>query len=203
VNTFGGNIYDGIQPSGVDDVQGWNSRLPIFGDLIREVMPTTIIEVGTWLGASAIHMATHCKKVGLPATIWCVDTWLGAEEFWYSDTKDRDLRMRHGYPQVYFNFLANVVQHGCQDMIIPVPCTSSIAARVLKAQGVVADLIYIDGSHHHDDVRSDIRSYIPLLRPGGVLFGDDCEQFSVRTALVEELCDYWDQKGPHWIWKNL
>jgi predicted O-methyltransferase YrrM len=87
-------------------------------------------------------------------------------------------------------------------MIGPVPCTSGIAARVLKAQGVTADLIYIDGSHHHDDVVCDLRDYRPLLRRGGVLFGDDCEQFGVRTALVEELCDYWEQRGPHWLWKN-
>jgi hypothetical protein len=202
MNTFGGNIYEGIQPSGVDEVPGWNSRQPIFSELIREVRPSVIIEVGTWLGASAIHMATECKAAELQTTIWCVDTWLGAEEFWYSDLKDRDLRLRHGYPQVYFDFLANVVQHGCQDMIVPVPCTSSIAARLLKARGVMADLIYIDGSHHYEDVRADIRNYFPLVRSCGVIFGDDYEWNDVRRAVNDELFRH-EQVGAHWVNRML
>ena len=198
MNTFGGNIYEGIKPSGIMDVPGWNSRKTIFGELIREVRPSTIIEVGTWLGASAIHMALQCSKANLQAKIWCVDTWLGSEEFWYSDLEDRDLRMRNGYPQVYFDFIANVVQHGFQDFIIPVPCTSLIGARVMAAQGITADLIYIDGSHHHDDVVADIRAYLPLLRSGGVMFGDDYEWKGVRQAVEQELPKHGNTQE-HWI----
>jgi len=201
VNTFGGNIYDGIKPSGIQEVPGWNSRKPVFSELIREIRPTTIIEVGTWLGASAIHMSLQCSKANLNARIWCVDTWLGSEEFWYSELKDRDLCLKNGYPQVYFEFLANVVQHGYQNVIIPVPCTSMIGARVLAAQGIQADLIYIDGSHHHDDVAADIRAYLPLLRDGGVMFGDDYEWKGVRDAVTEELPHH-VQDHEHWIFRK-
>ena len=201
MNTFGGNIYEGIEPSGIQEVPGWNSRRQVFSDLIREVRPTTIIEVGTWLGASAIHMALHCQKTNLQTKIWCVDTWLGSEEFWYSDLTDRDLRMRNGYPQVYFDFLANVVQHGYQDVIVPVPATSLIAARVLASQGIVADLIYIDGSHNYDDVIADIRAYRPLLRSGGVMFGDDYEWKDVRNAVLETLMPH-EHMDQHWIYRK-
>jgi hypothetical protein len=83
-------------------------------------------------------------------------TWLGAEEFWTSqaDTGERDLRQKNGYPQVYFDFLANVVQHDCQDLIVPIPNTSFIGHIILKNRGVLADLIYIDGSHVYEDVKS-------------------------------------------------
>ena len=201
MNKFGGNIYEGIQPSGIEKVPGWNSRLPIFGELIREVRPGTIIEVGTWLGASAIHMALQCSKANIKAKIWCVDTWLGAEEFWYSDLKDRDLKIRNGYPQVYFDFLSNVVQHGHQDTIIPVPSTSLIAARVLASQGVLADLVYIDGSHHHDDVAADLKAYLPLIRSGGVMFGDDYDFEGVKTAVIETLPVH-EHTATHWIYRK-
>ena len=199
MNTFGFNIYEGIEPSGIQEVPGWNSRKPVFSELIREIRPTTIIEVGTWLGASAIHMALQCGKANLPAKIWCVDTWLGAEEFWYSDLEDRDLRLQNGYPQVYFDFLSNVVQHGYQDVIVPVPCTSLIAARILASQGIKADLIYLDGSHHPDDVVADIRAYLPLLRDGGVMFGDDYEWKSVCAAVKQELPHH-EHTTEHWIY---
>jgi hypothetical protein len=110
-------------------------------------------------------------------------------------------RACNGYPQVYFDFLANVVQHGFQDVIIPVPCTSVIAARVLASQGIVADLIYIDGSHNYDDVVADIRAYRPLLRSGGVMFGDDYEWKSVREAVEEELPEH-ERTTEHWIYRK-
>lgn len=201
MNTFGGNVYDGISRSGKTEVPGWNSRAPIFGELIREVRPATIIEVGTWLGASAIQMSSQCRKANLRTKIWCVDTWLGAEEFWYSELGDRDLCLRNGYPQVYFEFLSNIVQHGYQDVIVPVPCTSLIAARILSARGLSADLIYIDGSHHRDDVAADIRAYLPLLREGGVMFGDDYDWPGVREAVTETIPSAF-QSGLHWVFRK-
>ncbi len=37
------------------------------------------------------------------------------------------------------------------------------------------DMIYIDGSHHYADVRYDITACTPLLKPGGIICGDDLE----------------------------
>ena len=39
------------------DLQGWNSIHPLFEDLLRQVKPTVLVEVGSWKGASVIHMA--------------------------------------------------------------------------------------------------------------------------------------------------
>jgi len=166
-----------------EDVQGWSSDAPIFDALIERIRPELIIEVGTWKGASAIHMAEACKRVGLATQIVCVDTWLGSQEFWYDHTdieRYRSLRMRHGYPQTYYQFLSNVVRAGHADQIIPFPTTSLIAARWFARQGVAASLIYLDASHDYDDVLSDMRAYWPLVRPGGVLFGDD--RFTFRDV---------------------
>ena len=80
---------------------------------------------------------------------------------------------RHGYPTVYYQFLANVLYAGLQDYIVPLPNTSGIAARFLEKLKIQADLIYIDGSHDEEDVYADLASYWKLLRPTGVLIGDD------------------------------
>jgi cephalosporin hydroxylase len=171
------NPYVGFKTKGHPaDVHGWGSDAPIFAELIERLAPRLIIEVGSWKGASAIHMAGVCKRLGLDTTILCVDTWLGAVEFW-DDQQDQEryqsLRLRHGYPQVYYTFLANVVRAGHQDTIIPFPQTSQIAARWLARRGVQADMIYIDASHDYDDVLADLHAYWPLVRPHGVLCGDD------------------------------
>lgn len=182
-------LYDGIEPSGDREVFGWHSNSPIFRRLVEETRPKVIFEVGSWLGASAITMAKATREAGLETRIYCVDTWLGAEEFWNkeSGTPERDLMLRNGYPQVYFRFLANLVEHGVHDMVVPVPNTSHAGSMILGRRGLHADLIYVDGSHEYEDVRGDIRDYEPLLSPGGVMFGDDVAWDSVRRAVEDSL----------------
>jgi hypothetical protein len=200
MNKIGDKVFEGIQPSGVANVSGWNSDQPLFRELIEKTRPAVIIEVGTWLGASAIHMAKICRELGLQTTIYCVDTWLGAEEFWTSqaDTGERDLRQKNGYPQVYFDFLANVVQHDCQDLIVPIPNTSTIGSIILQDRRVLADLIYIDGSHEYQDVKTDVLAYKKLLSPKGLMFGDDIGWGSVKMA-ISEVCPNHREIGNFWL----
>jgi len=168
-----------------EDLQGWGSESPAFEALLVKVKPSRIIEVGTWKGGSAIHMAGLVQKLGLSAKIVCVDTWLGAVEFW-TDQSDpqryQALRCRHGYPTVYFQFLANVLHRGCENVIIPFPQTSTIAALWFRRFGITAELIYIDGSHEEEDVYADLVSYWDLVAPGGILVGDDWGWDGVRLA---------------------
>jgi len=199
------DLYEGVSPSGIRDVFGWNSRSHVFARLIGETKPNTIIEVGTWLGASAINMAEETRKAGLETKIYCVDTWLGAEEFWtrWADTPERDLKCRNGLPQVYFDFLSNVVEHGVQDMIVPVTNTSHIGSMILKHRGVEAQLIYIDGSHEYEDVRRDIQDYMPILTSGGVMFGDDMGWKEVREAVEDSLGESFEMvEDNFWVFRK-
>ncbi len=168
-----------------EDLQGWGSQSPAFDELLAKVKPSRIIEVGTWKGGSAIHMATVARKLGIAPEIICVDTWLGAVEFW-TDHADPDrylaLKCRNGYPTVYYQFVANVIHRGCHDLITPFPQTATIAALWFRRYGVLADLIYIDGSHEEEDVYADLVSYWDLVRPGGILAGDDWGWDGVRLA---------------------
>lgn len=175
-------IYAGFSPLPFD-ADGWHSEYPIFDRLVEETRPGTIIEVGTWKGGSALHMAVAAKALYLVPTIYCVDTWLGALEFLEDPTPKRDLMKRHGYPAVYYQFLSNVVHMGLQDIITPIPNTSAIAARYLANKGVRAGLIYIDGSHCEEDVFADIKAYAKLRTPNGVMFGDDYAWPGVRNAV--------------------
>lgn len=157
------------------DCQGWHGNHPIFEELINKAKPKLIIEVGTWKGQSAINMAKIIKKIKLDCKIYCVDTWLGALEFWgaYKHTPERNLNLKNGYPQIYYQFLSNVVHENLQDLIIPFPNTSSIAYSHFKNNNIKADLIYIDGSHEEEDVYIDLKNYTKLLNKDGIIFGDD------------------------------
>ncbi len=62
------------------DFQGWGSNHQFFEKILAALRPAVIIEVGTWKGGSAIHMAQLSKDLGFPTEIVCVDTWLGSPE---------------------------------------------------------------------------------------------------------------------------
>lgn len=187
------------------DTQGWGSDAPIFAQLIAEIRPRLIIEVGTWKGASALHMASLCDELGLEETrILCIDTWLGAYEFIGADNDpERNLMRVYGWPQVYYQFVANVKRQEQEARILAFPQTSLIAGRWLRHHRVVADLVYLDGSHDPDDVSADIRAYWPLLRAGGVLFGDDYDTWAgVRDAVKAAVHAYEVAGGRYWVMRH-
>jgi len=184
MNQITTDIYKDFIPL-PENLDGWNGTKPILGDLIREIRPKHVIEVGTWKGQSAITMAKAVKANGLNTIITCVDTWLGAVEFWgdMKHTPERNLLLKNGYPQIYYQFLSNVVHNNVQDVILPFPNTSFIAAKHFQQKGVKAEMIYIDGSHEYEDVLQDNTQYWNLVTPGGILFGDDWGWTSVRAAV--------------------
>jgi hypothetical protein len=179
--------YEGFEFTSIPpDLHGWGGQSPVFRELILQIKPGLIVEVGTWKGASAVEMGVAVQEAGLTTQIVCVDTWLGALEF-RTDQDDperyRSLQLRHGYPSVYYQFLANVCHRGLQQTVTPFPQTSSIAALWFRYFGITADLIYIDASHEEEDVYEDLCGYWHILRVGGILFGDDYSWDGVRLAV--------------------
>lgn len=156
------------------EVQGWNSTHPAFAEVIGEVRPKTIIEVGSWRGASAIHMA----RLAPEAKIYCVDTWLGS----FEHIKDGWIQFG-GRPNLYNQFLENIDHLG--EHVTPICLPSNIAAKVFAHKKMTADLVYIDGSHEYEDVKADLKNYWPLVNSGGVMFGDDWDWPDVRKAVEE------------------
>ena len=191
------------------DLHGWGSDSPAFRELLAAERPRFVVEVGTWKGGSALHMADIIAELGLPTEILCIDTWLGALEFW-TDQADperyKSLALKHGYPTVYYQFLANVCHRGQQARIIPFPQTSATGALWLRYFDLHAELIYIDGSHEEEDVFADLLAYWEVLTPGGTLFGDDFAWDSVRLAVerfarerrlkIKLLADKWVLRKP-------
>ena len=184
-------IYDGIEETAkamglTEDLQGWEmSTNPLFRELIAETRPTHIIEVGSWKGRSAIHMADLCDSLGLTATkIFCVDTWLGGVE--HVIAKERDFIWpveRHGHPSLWWQFLLNVKLHHHENRIVPLLNTSTNIGRLLSSRHVKAELIYIDGSHQYEDVTSDLTLYASLLaNDKSIMFGDDYQWPTVKMA---------------------
>ena len=118
----------------------------------------TIVEVGSWKGASAIHMAQTAGSLGLRPTVICIDTWLGTFEVVCLVSYSQQSAPRNGWPLVYYQFLANVVRTGYGEQIVPLPQTSQIGLRLIRNSGIKPELIYVDASHDYIDVKQDLET---------------------------------------------
>lgn len=168
--------YDSFPPAYVRNllrpkrVKGWGSNGAVFEHLIQKVKPRTIIELGTFLGASAIHMAQLTRQLGLKTQILCVDDFRGWPGF-----RDRfkDISMLNGDVLLLYQFMQNVVYHNATDSVLPVPFTTGAVLAKLCEWGIFGDLIEVDAGHDFNSAWSDINWAYRVLRPGGVLFGHD------------------------------
>jgi hypothetical protein len=181
------------------DLQGWmvDSFTSVFSHYVHahaRDAPITVIEVGSWKGLSTSTMARICKEYKRDVRIIAVDTWLGAPEFWTWGIDDPDrggsLKFQQGYPTVFHTFTKNMKALHHDDVIAPLPLPSLCAADVLRHYNIFADVIYIDAAHEYESVKSDIDAYWPLLKSGGMMFGDD---YSVCWPGVKQAVD---EKAP-------
>merc|ERR1719424_1406819 len=115
------------------------------GEIVRGILKlyatsglqaTLWLEVGSFIGGSAITTAVTVKDLALPIGIVCIDPWTGDVGMWATRKAmrvipnhpyaDSAIKMdRFGHSRIYETFLANVRSKGHQDIILPLR-TSSI-----------------------------------------------------------------------------
>lgn len=185
------------------DLQGWinegfEGALARLRDHLAAGSAKTVVEVGSWKGASTCRIAECLKAVAAGAdagadagaVVVAVDTWLGAPEFytWGLDDPDRGVSLApdRGYPTVFYTFTKNVKALGHHDVVAPFPLSSQQAAVVCQHHGVSADALYLDASHEYEAVLQDLQHWFPVVRAGGMLWGDDYSSWpGVRRAVDE------------------
>jgi predicted O-methyltransferase YrrM len=130
-----------------------------------------IVEIGSWLGATARAMADNTKGL-----VYCVDTFDGR------GLEDHFIGKPASWPLEQFK--ANT---GHIPNIKTWNCTSAHAAVMMKRLNLKFDMIFIDAAHDYESVKHDIRSWCPLLATGGLLCGHDRSWDGVKQA-IDELC---------------
>ena len=121
-----------------------------------------ILEIGSWEGLSSYFILKTFKN----ATLTCVDTWQGSDEHLEKNAS------------LYKKTLSKVENTFNQNL-------SVFKKRLIKFKGTsysffnthneknVYDLIYVDGSHHSNDVLIDAIKSFEALKAGGLMIFDD------------------------------
>ena len=182
------------------NIQGWRSQHPYLDEAVEQFRPSVVVEIGTWKGASALHLARAMAERDVAGTVIAVDTWLGAVDHWADASLFSELATEHGFPSLYRTFLANVLRAGQAERVIPLPLDSVNAAALMRLRGVTADVIHLDAGHEEASVAADLRAWWPVLRPGGLFIADDYDSLGGRfpgvTRAVDAFCIAFGVRGP-------
>lgn len=129
------------------------------------------VEVGTFLGKSAVYMAVEIINSGKLIKFDCIDHWLGSEEHKDNDKVDVD--------NLYEDFLKNI--EPVKGIIKPVRVDSISASKLYKPNSL--DFIFIDASHDEQSVKADLTYWMPRLKEDGIIAGDDIGNEGVANAV--------------------
>ena len=169
-------------------VSGFFQAEGLYRKMVQEVKDGGLfVEVGSWKGQSASFMGVEIANSGKVIDFWCVDTWAGSPEL-LSD------------PDVVAGTLQDVFLENTRPVagyIHALKEESVKAASIFKDE--VCDFVYIDADHSYEAVKADIEAWLPKVKVGGVLAGDDRTAGGVAEALAELLPEH-EIDGVNWVW---
>ena len=142
---------------------GWLNHGPQILALLETHRPKVVVELGSWMGASAIAMARMVRRWG--GTVTCVDTWCGE-----LDQNGASPEPAGKSPLMLLSCARSMVQAGISASVRLIPATTLDAAAHWQ---LPIDFLYVDAGHGYHDVKSDLDAWVPHVRRGGVIVGDD------------------------------
>ena len=129
------------------------------------------VEVGTFLGKSAVFMAVEIINSQKNIKFDCVDHWEGSQEHSDNDKVNLDT--------IYKDFLKNI--EPVKKVISPIRMNSIEASKLYKPNSI--DFIFIDASHDEGSVKADLTYWMPRIKDNGVIAGDDINNAGVASAV--------------------
>ncbi len=141
-----------------------------------------VLEVGSWHGRSSRFIADNLSD---GSQCICVDSWNGSsgEPDAHLTAQQREGDHAHSW------WWCNLHEHIVAGRVIPMREHSANAAETLghlieKGEMEKFDLIFIDGDHSAEGIKTDVEAWLPLLKEGGLLCGHDY---------------YKENEGPWWV----
>lgn len=128
-------------------------------DLVRNLKPKRIVELGTCWGISFFAFCQAVDEAALSTELWAVDTWEGD-----------DNTGRYG-PEIFEGF-TRVRRHQFPMLDVRVSKTTFDEARRGFAPASI-DLLHIDGCHSYEAVRHDFETWRDAVTDDGVVLFHD------------------------------
>ena len=159
----------------MDVSSAWSGHRQFGYDLVRNMKPRKIVELGTHYGYSFFSFCQAVKDGRINADCYAIDTWQGDP---HSGLYGEDV----------FAFVEGVVDGNYGQFAHLFRCTFDAAVSRFKDGSI--DLLHIDGYHTYEAVTHDYQTWLPKLADGGVV-------------LLHDIHTYLPGFGVHTFWNVL
>jgi GR25 family glycosyltransferase involved in LPS biosynthesis len=154
--------------------ENWFGYGNLYSSMVKRFQTNSkFVEVGSWKGKSSAFMAVEIANSNKHIDFYCVDTWKGSIEH----QNNPDIK------NLYETFLHNM--EPLKGYFNPIRKSSIEAAKDFKDNSL--DFVFIDASHEYEDVKNDIKAWLPKVKNGGILAGHDYYDFQGVSKAVQEL----------------
>jgi SAM-dependent methyltransferase len=195
------------------DIPGWFDFQDIYEQAVAEAKQfgSHFVEVGVLFGKSAAFMAEKIRESGKQIQFSAVDSfaWTGDGVVRETDRaagclESRELldELKALPPSLVVRTFAALVAAESLPNVNLVPVSGVMFAQCCKMERSL-DFVFIDASHTYDDTLALLLSFLPLVKPGGVLaghdHGPDCP--GVIKSVAEVLGKV-EQRGSSFWWRK-
>lgn len=189
---YPGQIDAICAPENEGGLPGWCS--PAKGrwlaDVIQRERLIHVVEIGVFGGRSLLAMALAVRQVGRGGFVLGVDSYdLGHQVEGVRLQPHIDWAQSIPFETLHANALSEIRSRGLQNHC------AILRAGSLECAGLIGpatvDLLHIDGCHSVLASCRDVETWVPKVRPGGLVVLDDCEWESIQTArrILAGLCE--------------
>ncbi len=137
----------------------WTGHKYFAYDLIANIKPKKIVELGTHYGTSLWSFSQAIKDFSIPAELFAVDTWKGEKHagFYGEEVFETVRKIKNKF---YSNLKINLIRKKFDDAL-------------LDFENDSIDLLHIDGLHTYEAVKNDFENWLPKVKANGIILFHD------------------------------
>ena len=165
-------------------IPGWFKFAPAYERAVTEAADGALfVEVGCFKGRSTAFLGVEILNSGKRIALHCVDYWDAPFE-----------------PDLLATFTANLAPLVSRGLSLTMHReTSTLAATRFADRSV--DFVWLDAGHRYEEVMADLQAWMPKLRDGGIIGGDDYGFLGVSAAVKDALGnDFETGDLDNWPW---
>jgi predicted O-methyltransferase YrrM len=158
------------------NIDGWFSYEYIYKDMVDQAEDGSLfVEIGSFKGRSTAFMAVEIANSGKNIRFDCIDPMKLTSH--YIESARNNPAEFEGYGESNFHARLQPVKDYYNLIALP-----SDEAVELYEDGSI-DFLLIDGDHSYEAVKRDIINWLPKMRSGGLIAGDDAYHEDIQRAL--------------------
>lgn len=136
----------------------WTDHIYFAYDLVAELKPTVLVELGTDRGESYFAFCQSISENRTETRAFAIDHWRGDPHAGsYDETTFREVESHN---RSYYSSFSVLLR-------------STFDEALAQFADESIDLLHLDGHHSEEAARHDLQKWLPKLRPGGILLVHD------------------------------